>query len=192
VALLVRVHRLVSRRTDRVGGDVASAIIFVLTVARRSSAVNFRPSRQSHPFRMRQALERLDPGQEARLGRAQGRLDRPHLVGRLDLALRPEGVGPESRRIPRASSSMARPSGSWSAPRRGGGPSCFRASAITSAGGRLLAVLLEGAPRPSTTRGRGRRGLLARAVPLEVAHHEDAGLAFWMRRKGSGAKNPVG
>ena len=76
-------------------GTKPSAIILVLTVERRSSAVNFRPSRHSQPFRMRQALSASMPARRpASAARSDASIG-AHLVGLLDLALRPEGVGPE-------------------------------------------------------------------------------------------------
>ena len=75
-------------------GRQPSARIRVFTAARRSSAVNRRPSRRSHPSRpMRQRLQGGDPGREARLRRPQRGADRAHLGRGLDLALGPEGIG---------------------------------------------------------------------------------------------------
>ena len=86
--------------------------------------------------------------------------------------------------MPRASSSMARPSGKLGGTSTRRRPSCFRTSAITSAGGRLPAVLLEGRrdlrPREHAVDVR----LLPRPVHLEVAHDEDARLPLLDEEEG--------
>ncbi len=154
--------------------------------------MNFRPSRQSHPFRMRQALSASIPARRpASAARSDASIARTSW-GALISRSGQKGSGPRSRRIPRASSSMARPSGKLVGTSTRRRPSCFRASAITSAGGAFLPSFSRGAATFDHERTRSTRACLrARSISRSLITRMRV-LPFWTKRKGSGAKNPVG
>ena len=159
-------------------GTKPSAIMRVLTAERRSSAVNFRPSRSSQPLPDPAGLERLDPGQQARLGGAQRGLDRAHLARLLDLALGPERLGPEVEADP-APAELLREAEREALRHRDAAQAELPQRQRDHVGGRsALAALLERRGQLRPGQHAVDRGLRARPVHLQVAHHQDAGAAL--------------
>ena len=122
---------------------------------------------------MRQARSAARPGLEPRLRRAQRGRDGPHLVRRLTSRSGQNGSGATSRRTPRASSSMARPSGKLRGHLDARAPQLRAArAAITAATVGRPAPRLDLAREPRPGQHPVHARLLAGAVQLEVAHHQ--------------------
>ena len=171
-------------------GTKPSAIMRVLTAERRSSAVNLRPSRISQPPRIRQPLSASIPARRpasaARSEASIARTSRGFLISRSGQ----NGSGPRSRRIPRRPSSCARPSGKLCGTETRRRPSCRSASAITSAAGARVPAFSSGAASFDHDSTRSTRGLRARPVQLQVAHHQDAGAALLDEEERVGCEEP--
>ena len=92
--------------------------------------------------------------------------------------------------MPRASSSMARPSGKLCGTSTRRRPSCRSASAMTSASGAFWPSFSSGAATFDHDSTRSTRRLLPRAVHLQVAHHQDARLALLDEEEGVRREEP--
>ena len=174
MAALVRVDGLVAGSADRVRGH--EAVGHHPGVDHRAQVLGREAASVAHEPAAADAagFERLDPRQEARLRGAQRRLDRAYLARLLQLALRPEGLGTELEPDSLAAELLREPE--REAARHAHPPQAQEPQhARDHVGrGRAAAALLERrrdlGPRQHAIDG----GLAARAVHLEVAHHEDA------------------
>ena len=156
-------------------GTQPRAMIRSLTAERRSSAVKRRPSRRSQPSRpMRVARSAARPASSpASAARSAAWIARTS-SGRFLSRSGQNGSGPRSRRMPRASSSMARPSEKLRGTSTRRIPRPRSARAITAAGVALPPAASSALARADHDRTSSTRGLGPRAIPLEVAHDEDA------------------
>jgi hypothetical protein len=142
-------------------------------------------------------LERLDAGEEARLGGAERRLHGAHLGGRLDLALGPERVGPEVEADPAGVELHREAEGEALRHLHAAEAELLQGESDHVGGGGLAAVLLERGRDLGPRQHAVHVGLLARAVHLEVAHDEEARLPLLdeeerVRREEAGRVEDVG
>ena len=194
VALLVRVHRLVARRADRVRGQVAvghhprvdgraqvlgrelPAVAPQPALADAAGRAGPRcpprgpPRRRAATARSRAPRGALRSRAPARTGRGRGR------------------GGSRARRAP----SRGR-AGSSAAPRRAAGRGCAGRARSRRRRAALACRPSRAATRPSTRTARGRpcAWLFARSISRSLITRMRV-FPFWTNRNGSGAKNPVG
>ena len=171
-------------------GRKPSAIIRVLTTERRSSAVSLRPSRHSQPLRIRQDLSASIPASRpASAARSDASIARTS-CGLLDLALRPEGVGPEVEADPARVELHGEAEREALRHLHAAQAELLQGERDDVRGGRLAAVLLQrrGDLRPRHHAVDAR--LVARAVHLQVAHDQDAGLPLLDEEERIGREEP--
>ena len=130
----------------------------------------------------------MSPASAARNEASIARISRGSLISRSGQNSSP----PRWSLIPRASSSMARPSGKVRGTSTRPSPRTFKAWAMTSAGDALSPSVSRGAAsfdqeRTRPTRACARARSISRSLITRILC-----LPFWMKRNGSGAKKPVG